>query len=143
MPLPAVVSTSKEANMPKDDITVRRAMHDRCLRACWDHKAKLTEPELIALNIVAAACGDVVSKAEMDAAKAVLERLGVWPMSDPAHNARVQLTATLVNNVAAAFIIAGFVSPVVNVQFTSTDLLWILIGILGHAFGRSSLRSIT
>jgi hypothetical protein len=63
--------------------------------------------------------------------------------TDAARNAKVQLTATLINNVAAAFVVAGFVAPVVNGQFTSTDLLWMIIGVGLHAVGRTSLGSMT
>jgi hypothetical protein len=63
--------------------------------------------------------------------------------TDAVHNAKLQLTATLINNVAAAYIVAGFVAPVVNGQFTSADVLWIIIGVALHAAGRISLGSIT
>jgi hypothetical protein len=43
------------------------------------------------------------------------------------------LTATPINNVAAAFIVAGFVAPVVNGRFTSAAVLWIIIGVALHA----------
>lgn len=29
------------------------------------------------------------------------------------HNVRIQLTATLINNLAAAFVVAGFIAPTV------------------------------
>lgn len=35
-------------------------------------------------------------------------------MSDLVHNERIKLSATILNNLAAAFVVAGFVAPVVN-----------------------------
>jgi len=53
------------------------------------------------------------------------------------HNARVQLMATAVNNLALAFIVAGFVAPVVtgNVRGLGTVLIalaWIGLGAALH-----------
>lgn len=53
------------------------------------------------------------------------------------HNARVQLLGTMVNNIAVAFVVAGFVAPAVTGQLPDTGrtvvtLAWIGIGIALH-----------
>jgi hypothetical protein len=53
------------------------------------------------------------------------------------HNARVQLLATALNNVALAFIVAGFVAPVVSGQLQRADralvtFAWIAFGVGLH-----------
>lgn len=53
-------------------------------------------------------------------------------MSDIVHNERIKLAATIVNNVAAAFIVAGFVAPTVSGQFSVGALAWIAIGVALH-----------
>ena len=47
------------------------------------------------------------------------------------HNARIQFLATLLNNAALAFIVAGFIAPV-----TSGDLHGRLAGNHHHCLGR-------
>lgn len=49
------------------------------------------------------------------------------------HNARVQLLATVLNNIAVAFIVASFVAPAVSQQLPSSGgtlvtLAWISLG---------------
>jgi hypothetical protein len=56
-------------------------------------------------------------------------------------NARVQLLATMVNNIAVAFVVAGFVAPAVTGQLPDTGrivvtLAWIGIGIALHIIAR-------
>jgi hypothetical protein len=53
-------------------------------------------------------------------------------LSDIVHNERIKLAATIVNNVAAAFIVAGFVAPTVSGQFSVGALAWIVIGVALH-----------
>jgi hypothetical protein len=53
------------------------------------------------------------------------------------HNARVQLLATIVNNIAVAFVVAGFVAPAVSGQLPDTGQAavtpaWVGIGIALH-----------
>lgn len=53
------------------------------------------------------------------------------------HNARVQLVATMLNNIAVAFIVAGFVAPAVSQQLPSSGgtlvtLAWIGLGVGLH-----------
>jgi hypothetical protein len=63
------------------------------------------------------------------------------------HNEQTKLTATALNNVAVAFIIAGFVGPLVAYGFGSTTLpptvstvvvsvSWLLIGLILHLLAR-------
>ncbi len=54
------------------------------------------------------------------------------------HNARVTLLATIVNNLAAAFVVAGFIAPAVNGQMDGGGrifiaLAWIGIGAVLHS----------
>jgi hypothetical protein len=53
------------------------------------------------------------------------------------HNARVQLLATALNNIALAFVVAGFVAPAVTHQLQSANaalvtLAWIALGAALH-----------
>jgi hypothetical protein len=58
------------------------------------------------------------------------------------HNARIQLTATLINNLAAAFVVAGFIAPTVISQFHIGALAGISIGVALHLIARSTLGEI-
>ena len=58
-----------------------------------------------------------------------------------AHNARVQLLATLLNNLALSFIVAGFVAPIVSGQLhpgwhAFVTPIWIACGLGLHYVGR-------
>jgi hypothetical protein len=56
------------------------------------------------------------------------------------HNERTKLTATILNNVAAAFIVAGFVGPLVNGAFAGGyPLAWIIVGAGLHYLARVTL----
>ena len=60
------------------------------------------------------------------------------------HNARVQLLATALNNVALAFIIAGFVAPAVTGQLPTgghvlVTLTWIVLGVGIHICAQAVL----
>jgi len=55
------------------------------------------------------------------------------------HNAQTTLTATIVNNLAAAFIVAGFIAPAANGQLTFGAIAWIGVGIGLHLLARSIL----
>jgi ABC-type dipeptide/oligopeptide/nickel transport system ATPase subunit len=48
------------------------------------------------------------------------------------HDERIKLTSTVINNVAAAFIVAGFVAPAVSGQFSVGSLARIAIGVALH-----------
>lgn len=53
------------------------------------------------------------------------------------HNARIQLLATALNNIALAFIVAGFVAPAVTGQLPSgwhalVTIAWIGLGLGIH-----------
>jgi hypothetical protein len=53
------------------------------------------------------------------------------------HNARVQLVATLLNNISLAFIVAGFVAPTVSGQMQGgwhilVTLAWVVTGLIIH-----------
>lgn len=63
------------------------------------------------------------------------------------HNEQTKLTATALNNIAVAFVIAGFVGPLVAYGFGSTSLpptlatavislSWFLIGLILHLIAR-------
>ena len=69
-------------------------------------------------------------------------------------NEQTKLTATALNNVAVAFIIAGFVGPAVAVgygtmPFPNTgvtvllSVVWLLIGVILHLIGRLVLLRLT
>jgi hypothetical protein len=60
------------------------------------------------------------------------------------HNARIQLLATALNNVALAFIIAGFVAPAVTGQLPSgwhalVTIAWIGLGVGIHLCAQLAL----
>lgn len=66
---------------------------------------------------------------------------------DAIHNARLNLTATLVNNLATAFAVAGLVAPaasgqLVSVRTTVLALVWFTIGLGLHLRGRALLRGL-
>jgi hypothetical protein len=57
------------------------------------------------------------------------------------HNARINLLATAVNNLALAFTIAGFVAPLTSGQISSggrvlVAVAWIGVGIVLHGCGQ-------
>jgi hypothetical protein len=57
------------------------------------------------------------------------------------HNARIQLLATALNNVALAVVIAGFVAPAVTGQLQGggrlfVTLAWVGFGIILHIGGQ-------
>jgi dipeptide/tripeptide permease len=63
---------------------------------------------------------------------------------DPIDNERTKLTATWVNNLAAAFVVAGFIAPAVSGQLDGVGrfvvaLVWIGIGYGLHALARAIL----
>jgi dipeptide/tripeptide permease len=60
------------------------------------------------------------------------------------HNERAKLAATWVNNLAAAFVVAGFVAPAVSGQLNGAGrfivaLVWIGIGYGLHSLARAIL----
>ena len=60
------------------------------------------------------------------------------------HNARLTLLATLLNNAALAFIVAGFIAPTVSGQLRDgwhvlVTLIWIGCGVGLHYVGRAAL----
>jgi hypothetical protein len=60
------------------------------------------------------------------------------------HNAQITLLATLLNNAALAFIVAGFIAPVTSGQLHAggqvvTTLAWVGLGVSLHFIGRSVL----
>jgi uncharacterized membrane protein len=60
------------------------------------------------------------------------------------HNARIQLLATALNNMALAFVVAGFVAPVVTHQLQSINsalvtLAWIALGAALHLVAQLAL----
>jgi hypothetical protein len=57
-------------------------------------------------------------------------------------NAQVTLTATLINNLAAAFVVAGFVAPTISGQFVSRDIEWFAAGMVLHYVGRIVLKGL-
>lgn len=45
------------------------------------------------------------------------------------YNERIKLTATILNSLAAAFVVAGFVAPAVNGSFGGAyPFAWIIVG---------------
>jgi hypothetical protein len=66
------------------------------------------------------------------------------------HNEQTKLTATALNNVAVAFVIAGFVAPIVGLgQSRPADivpvlfsLIWLLTGLVLHLAARLILRTL-
>ncbi len=60
------------------------------------------------------------------------------------HNARVQLLATALNNLALAFIVAGFVAPAVSGQWQAGGRLlatvaWLGAGLMIHSAAQAVL----
>jgi hypothetical protein len=63
------------------------------------------------------------------------------------HNARVQLLATALNNLALAFVVAGFVAPAVSGQLAGRSLAlvtlaWRGLGIGLHSVAQAALEGI-
>jgi hypothetical protein len=69
------------------------------------------------------------------------------PMLGVVHNEQTKLTATALNNIAVAFVIAGFIGPLVAYGFGSTtlpptlptaviSLSWFLTGLILHLIAR-------
>ena len=60
------------------------------------------------------------------------------------HNARVQLIATMLNNIALAFIVAGFVAPTVAGRLSGSPgvivtVAWVATGLVIHLAAYLSL----
>ena len=60
------------------------------------------------------------------------------------HNARINLLATLLNNAALAFIVAGFIAPTVAGQLRGglhalATLAWVGLGVALHIVARAVL----
>jgi hypothetical protein len=60
------------------------------------------------------------------------------------HNARINLLATLLNNAALAFIVAGFIAPTVAGQLQGglhalATLAWVGLGVALHIVARAVL----
>jgi hypothetical protein len=60
------------------------------------------------------------------------------------HNARIQLLATLLNNAALAFIVAGFIAPATSGQLhvggqAVTTVAWVALGVGLHFSARAVL----
>jgi hypothetical protein len=56
------------------------------------------------------------------------------------HNERIKLTATILNNLAAAFVVAGFVASAVNGSFAGAyPFAWIIVGAGLHYVARAIL----
>jgi hypothetical protein len=60
------------------------------------------------------------------------------------HNARIQLLATLLNNAALAFVVAGFIAPATSGRLQGcwqavTTIAWVGFGLALHWAGRSVL----
>jgi hypothetical protein len=69
------------------------------------------------------------------------------------HNEQTKLTATALNNVAVAFVIAGFVGPMVAVGYGSeamardsiailVSIIWLFVGFILHPTGKLILRDL-
>ncbi len=69
------------------------------------------------------------------------------------HNEQTKLTATALNNVAVAFVIAGFVGPMVAVSYSSAamardeiailvSIIWLFVGFIRHSIARLILRDL-
>jgi hypothetical protein len=69
------------------------------------------------------------------------------------HNEQTKLTATALNNVAVAFVIAGFVGPMVAVGYGSAamakdgiailvSIIWLFVGFILHSIARLILRDL-
>ena len=60
------------------------------------------------------------------------------------HNAQITLLATLLNNAALAFIVAGFIAPAAGGQLhagwqAAATLAWVCLGLGLHMIGRAVL----
>jgi hypothetical protein len=60
------------------------------------------------------------------------------------HNERVRLTATILNNAALAFIVAGFIAPATSRQLqggwqAAATIFWIALGVGLHFIARAVL----
>ena len=69
------------------------------------------------------------------------------------NNEQTKLTATALNNVAVAFVIAGFVGPMVAVGYGSAamardgiailvSIIWLFVGFIRHSIARLILRDL-
>ncbi len=69
------------------------------------------------------------------------------------HNEQTKLTATALNNVAVASVIAGFVGPMVAVGYGSAamardgiailvSIIWLFVGFIRHSIARLILRDL-
>jgi hypothetical protein len=69
------------------------------------------------------------------------------------HNEQTKLTATALNNIAVAFVIAGFVGPVVALGYGSdalpkggvailVSLIWLFVGFILHSIAKLILRDL-
>ena len=69
------------------------------------------------------------------------------------HNEQTKLTATALNNVAVAFVIAGFVGPMVAVGYGSAaiardgiailvSIIWLFVGFILHSIARLILSDL-
>ncbi|GEO13497.1 hypothetical protein [Microvirga aerophila] len=69
------------------------------------------------------------------------------------HNEQTKLTATALNNIAVAFVIAGFVGPVVALGYGSDALprggiaiavsfIWLFVGFILHSIAKLILRDL-
>ncbi len=69
------------------------------------------------------------------------------------HNEQIKLTATALNNVAVAFVIAGFVGPMVAVGYGSAamardsiailvSIIWLFVGFILHSIVKPILRDL-
>jgi hypothetical protein len=67
--------------------------------------------------------------------------------SNTVHNARITLLATLVNNIALAVVVAGFIAPAINGQLQGgsralVTLAWIGFGAALHLCAQMALGSL-
>jgi hypothetical protein len=69
------------------------------------------------------------------------------------HNEQTKLTATALNNVAVAFVIAGFVGPAVALGYGSEavpkggvailiSVIWLFVGLILHLIAKLILRDL-
>jgi sugar phosphate permease len=69
------------------------------------------------------------------------------------HNEQTKLTATALNNIVVAFVIAGFVGPVVALGYGSdalpkggvailVSLIWLFVGFILHSIAKLILRDL-
>ncbi|HEY4546657.1 MAG TPA: hypothetical protein VIG90_09565 [Pedomonas sp.] len=52
------------------------------------------------------------------------------------HNEQWKVTATFLNNIAAAFLIGAFVTPVVTSGSTTTSAIWLIVSAWVHLAAR-------